>query len=75
MCSLMTQEIRQRIDNSWNKKPYPSQARHDTEGKGHEYSEKTEKSESSLHKRRGLRNCEKGMEFLTCDGCEDDYNK
>ena len=35
----------------------------------------TEKSESSLHKRRNLRNCEKGMEFLTCDGCEDEYNK
>ena len=33
------------------------------------------KSESSLHKRRSLRNCEKGMEFLTCDGCEDEYNK
>ena len=40
MCSLMTQEIRQRIYNSWNKKPYPSQVRHDTDGKGHEYSEK-----------------------------------
>ena len=37
---LMTQEIRQRIDNSWNKKPYLSQVRHDTDGKGHEYSEK-----------------------------------
>ena len=35
----------------------------------------SEKSESSLHKRRSLRNCEKGMEFLTCDGCEDEYNK
>ena len=33
----------------------------------------SEKSESSLHKRRRLRNCEKGMEFLTCDGCEDYY--
>ena len=28
-------------------------------------------TESSAHKRRSLRNCEKGMEFLTCDGCED----
>ena len=28
---LMTQEIRQRIDNSWNKKPYLSQVRHDTD--------------------------------------------
>ena len=35
----------------------------------------SKKSESSLHKRRSLRNCEKGMEFLTCDGCEDKYNK
>ena len=35
----------------------------------------SEKSESSLHKRRSLRNCEKGMEFLTCGGCEDEYNK
>ena len=26
---------------------------------------------NSPHKRRSLRNCEKGMEFLTCDGCED----
>ena len=34
----------------------------------------SEKSESS-HKRRSLRNCEEGMEFLTCDGCEDEYNK
>ena len=34
----------------------------------------SEKSESSLHKRRILRNCEKGMEFLTCDGSEDEYN-
>ena len=33
------------------------------------------KSESSLHKRRILKNREKGMEFLTCDGCEDEYNK
>ena len=33
------------------------------------------KSESSLHERRILRNCEKGMAFLTCDGCEDEYNK
>ena len=24
---------------------------------------------------RCLSNCEKGMEFLTCDGCEDEYNK
>ena len=38
--SLVTQEIRQRIDNSWNKKPYLSQVCHDTDGKGHEYSEK-----------------------------------
>ena len=35
----------------------------------------SEKSESSLHKLRSLRNFEKGMEFLTCDGCEDEYNK
>ena len=35
----------------------------------------SEKSESSPHKRRGLRNCDKGMEFLTCDGCEDEYNE
>ena len=41
----------------------------------HITSDFSEKSESSLHKRRGLRNCEKGMEFLTCDGCEDEYNK
>ena len=34
-----------------------------------------EKSESSLHKRRSLRNWEQGMEFLTCDGCEDEYSK
>ena len=34
------------------------------------------KSESSLHKRRSLKDCEKGMEFLTCDhGCEDEYSK
>ena len=33
------------------------------------------KSESSLHKRRSLRNCGKGLEFLTCDGCEDEHNK
>ena len=26
-----------------------------------------EKLESSLHKRQSLRNCEKSMEFLTCD--------
>ena len=32
-------------------------------------------TESSAHKRRSLRNCEKGMEFLTCGGCEDEYNK
>ena len=38
--SLMTQEIRQWIDNSWNKKLYLSQVCHDTDGKGHEYSEK-----------------------------------
>ena len=35
----------------------------------------SEKLESSLHKQRSLRNCEKGMEFLTCDRCEDKYNK
>ena len=35
----------------------------------------SEKSESSLHKRRSLTNCEKGMEFLTCDGCENEHNK
>ena len=33
------------------------------------------KNQSSLHKRRRLKNCEKGMEFLTRDGCEDEYNK
>ena len=25
--------------------------------------------------RHYIRNCEKGIEFLTCDGCEDEYNK
>ena len=35
----------------------------------------SEKSESSLHKRRSLRNCEIGMEFFTCDGCADEYSK
>ena len=25
------------------------------------------------YKRRSLKNCEKGMEFLPCDGCEDEY--
>ena len=35
----------------------------------------SEKSESSQHKRRSLRNCEKGMKFLTCAGCEDEYHK
>ena len=35
----------------------------------------SERSESSLHKRRSLRNCGKGMEFLTCDGGDDVYNK
>ena len=35
----------------------------------------SEKSESSLHKRRCLRNCEKGMVFLMCDGCEDGSNR
>ena len=25
------------------------------------------------YKRRSLRNCEKGMEFLPCDGCEDEH--
>ena len=34
-----------------------------------------EKPESSAHKRRGLRNFEKGMEFLTYDGWGDEYNK
>ena len=34
----------------------------------------SEKSESSLHKRRSLIKV-KGMEFLTCDGFEDEYNK
>ena len=43
--------------------------------KRHIASDFSEKSESSLHKRRSLRNCEKGTEFLTCDGCEDEYNK
>ena len=28
-----------------------------------------------LRTRRSLRNCENGMEFLTCDECEDEYNK
>ena len=41
----------------------------------HIASDFSEKSESSQHKRRSLRNCEKGMELLTCDGCEDEYNK
>ena len=41
----------------------------------HIASEFSEKSESSLRKRRSLRNCEKGMEFLTSDGFEDEYNK
>ena len=35
----------------------------------------SEKSDSSLNKRRSLRNCEKGMEFLTCDGCEDEEGR
>ena len=30
----------------------------------------SEKPESPLHKRRSLKNCEKGMEFSTCYGCE-----
>ena len=30
------------------------------------------KSDWSLHKRRSLRNCVKGMEFLTRDGCENE---
>ena len=34
-----------------------------------------EKPESSAHKRRGLRNFEKGMELLTYDGGGDEYNK
>ena len=29
----------------------------------------------TTHKRRSLRNCDKGMEILACDGCEDEYNK
>ena len=33
-------------------------------------SSSSKKSESSLHKRRNLRNWEKGMELLTWDGCE-----
>ena len=35
----------------------------------------SEKSDSSLNKRRSLRNCEKGMEFLTCDGFEDEEGR
>ena len=35
----------------------------------------SEKSESSLHKRISLRNCEKGMKYLTCDGWKDKCNK
>ena len=35
----------------------------------------SEKTESSLHKRRSLRNCEKGIEFLTFEGGEDEYTK
>ena len=30
------------------------------------------KSESSIHRRRSLRNCYKGMGFLTCDGYENE---
>ena len=33
------------------------------------------KKESSPHKRRSLRICEKDMESLICDGCEGEYNK
>ena len=33
------------------------------------------KLDSSLHKRRSLRNFDRGMEFLKCDGCENEYNK
>ena len=40
----------------------------------HIASDFSEKSESSLHKQWSLRNCEKSMEFLTCDGCEDKYS-
>ena len=40
----------------------------------HLASDFSEKSESSLHKRRSLRNCEKGAELLTCDGCENKYS-
>ena len=48
---------------------------HDYRKNWHIASDFSEKSESSIHRRRILRNCEKGMEFLTCDGCEDEYNK
>ena len=33
----------------------------------------SEKLESSLYKQQSLRDHEKGMEFLTCDRCEDEY--
>ena len=38
-----------------------------------EHSDKcvVDENRNSPHKRRSLRNCEKGVEFLTCDGCED----
>ena len=35
----------------------------------------SKKKESSPHKRRSLRICEKDMESLMCDGCEGEYNK
>ena len=33
------------------------------------------KNQSSLHEQRSLGNCEKGMAFMTCNGCEDEYHK
>ena len=38
-------------------------------------SDVSEISQSSLQKITSLRNCEKGMEFLTSNGCEDEYTK
>ena len=43
--------------------------------RSHISSDFKKKQESSLQRRRSLRNWEQGMEFLTCDGCEDEYNK
>ena len=43
--------------------------------KSHISSDFKEKSESSLKRRRSLRNWKYGLEFLTCDGCEDEFNK